>query len=479
MKYCLILLLLIISINCYEEDNGITILKDDNYAQAIKEFPNIIVKMYAPWCTYCQALEPEYIEAAKIALEAKMPIRFAQIDLTANQKTAQEQNVEGYPTIKLYQSGKSIEFYGERKTEDILNFMKKKLYGSVFKFSTLIEIDEFTKKTRVVLMSTITESSGEKKEYYTAADTIEDNVDFIECISGECKAKYTAPIVMIRDYNKDTIVFPYKEISHEKITKFIEWYSIEQATLLTDETIQSLFQYNKTAIVLFRDDKDEKQKELDVIMKRIANEYMEKLHVILMNAKGDDINQRASEYFFVAEDTQPQIQIIVISGIEEKNYMMRNKEITEENIKQFILDFTQGKIIKEPLSEAINPYSEGIITLVGRNFVKEVIESDKAIFVLFKTEDTAECAEYTNSWNEMGQKYSDSNDVKFGAINMKANEVYELSFDVYPVMRLYLLNKKDSPIEYKGSSNIIDIEEWMAWKFGWANEPISLPNSDL
>lgn len=483
MKYrlinILISLLMIMAINCYEDEDGITVLNDDNYNQALKEFPNLIVKIYSPWCAHCQQLRPEYIEAAKIAKEQQLPIRFAEIDLISNAKTAAELNVEGFPTIKLYQNGESTEFEGERRAEPLIAYIKKKLFGSVFKYSALIEVDEFIKTNRVVLLSTISDNdnASDKKEYYSTADNAEDDINFIECISIECKSKYTSPLVLIRDFNKDAIAFPYKEINRETIRRFIEWYSIEEATMLTDAVVKSFYQYNKTAILLFRDDQDEQQKQLDEVMKRLAKAYFERFHVYIINAKGDDINQRAAEYFFVSEDNQPQIQVLAVSGENDKSYVMRSKEITEENIKQFVTEVDEGKIIKEPLSELID-FKEGLIPLVGRNFVKEVIESNKTVFVLFTSglNECIDCNDYLNSWYEIGLKYRNISEVNLGAINMEKNEVYGLTLNEYPVMRLYLSNSKDSPIEFKGPTNVIDIEEWMAWKLGWANEPITLPS---
>lgn len=48
-----------------EKDEGIFVLTDKNYEKAVKEYPNLLVQFYAPWCGHCKALGPEFVKAAQ------------------------------------------------------------------------------------------------------------------------------------------------------------------------------------------------------------------------------------------------------------------------------------------------------------------------------------------------------------------------------------------------------------------------------
>ena len=90
---------------------------------------NIIVLYYADWCGYCQMMKPDWDDFKKQS-KAKYPhLRIAEVESTHIPQTDFANEVGSYPTIKFYKKNtnnlpvpESINYEGERKAKDLLNF---------------------------------------------------------------------------------------------------------------------------------------------------------------------------------------------------------------------------------------------------------------------------------------------------------------------------------------------------------------------
>ena len=84
-----------------------------------------IVEFYAPWCGHCQALEPEYKQAAR---NLKGQVKLGKVDATVEQALGQRFNVRGYPTLKVFDYGldksdsKAMDYQGERTASAITSY---------------------------------------------------------------------------------------------------------------------------------------------------------------------------------------------------------------------------------------------------------------------------------------------------------------------------------------------------------------------
>lgn len=72
----------------------------------------------AEWCGACKAVAPEYAAAAGILKEEGSKIRLAKVDAIAETELAKKFNIRGYPTIKLFKDGETIEHNGMSHKEN-------------------------------------------------------------------------------------------------------------------------------------------------------------------------------------------------------------------------------------------------------------------------------------------------------------------------------------------------------------------------
>ena len=83
-------------------DNGVLVLTDDNFAEAVAKYDYLLVEFYAPWCGHCKKLAPEYEAAAKILSEQDPPITIAKVDATEQKKITEDHGIKGFPTLYFY-----------------------------------------------------------------------------------------------------------------------------------------------------------------------------------------------------------------------------------------------------------------------------------------------------------------------------------------------------------------------------------------
>tara|TARA_B100000497_G_C7531563_1_gene322339 strand:+ start:320 stop:700 length:381 start_codon:yes stop_codon:yes gene_type:complete len=78
---------------------------------------------YAPWCPHCKPVKPVFDELTKIYAGNK-DVFIATVNGDQEPNELKEQNVKGYPTIKLTVGENSVEYKGERTAEKLQEFIQ-------------------------------------------------------------------------------------------------------------------------------------------------------------------------------------------------------------------------------------------------------------------------------------------------------------------------------------------------------------------
>ena len=104
--------------------------KPDTFEKDIKEGKKL-VWFYAEWCGHCKPMHSDWDKAAK-KINEDGKNKMIKIDAGGKspeqQKIAQKYQVDGFPTVSLYENGSKVEDYVGDRTEDaIVAFAKSKL----------------------------------------------------------------------------------------------------------------------------------------------------------------------------------------------------------------------------------------------------------------------------------------------------------------------------------------------------------------
>lgn len=106
-----------------EEENGVLVLTDDNFDDAIKDHDVVLLEFYAPWCGHCKAFAAEYEKIAQTLKKDGIPV--AKIDATIHKTVAGKFDVTGYPTVIILKDGKPIKYDGQRSEDAVVNKVKE------------------------------------------------------------------------------------------------------------------------------------------------------------------------------------------------------------------------------------------------------------------------------------------------------------------------------------------------------------------
>jgi protein disulfide isomerase len=108
------------------KEKGVMVLTEDNFEQAIKENPMILVEFYAPWCGHCKSLAPEYEKAAAVLAKNDPPIPLAKLDADKHQALAEKYGIEGFPTLFWFKDGEKSAYGGGMEKDGIVSWVQKK-----------------------------------------------------------------------------------------------------------------------------------------------------------------------------------------------------------------------------------------------------------------------------------------------------------------------------------------------------------------
>ncbi|BDA51659.1 probable endoplasmic reticulum-Golgi intermediate compartment protein [Coccomyxa sp. Obi] len=97
-------------------------LTKDSFKSTLDAYSIVVVNFYAPWCPWCQRLEPTW-EAVTQEVHTKYPdsdgrLRFAKVDCTTEVDLCREHQITGFPSIRVFRLGHDeVNIHGVKEHE--------------------------------------------------------------------------------------------------------------------------------------------------------------------------------------------------------------------------------------------------------------------------------------------------------------------------------------------------------------------------
>ena len=95
----------------------------DDFINYIRPYDVSFVWFFAPWCGHCQVMEDDFKNAAK---QLGSKIQFINIDADKYRDIGAANDIEGFPTLKLFRKGVSKEEYkGPRNAQAFIKWLEQ------------------------------------------------------------------------------------------------------------------------------------------------------------------------------------------------------------------------------------------------------------------------------------------------------------------------------------------------------------------
>ena len=136
-------------------------------------------------------------------------------------------------------------------------------------------------------------------------------------------------------------------------------------------------------------------------------------------------------------------------------YKPESGDLTESNIRGFVQAYLDGKLKQHLLSEEIpedwdaNP----VKVLVGKNFEEVAKNADKHVLVEFYAPWCGHCKQLAPTWDKLGEKFADNDDIVIAKMDSTANELEDIKIQGFPTIKLF--KKGDNKVvDYNGERTL-------------------------
>ena len=95
----------------------------------IKEHHYTFVNFYAPWCIWCQRLEPVWEAFAEQVESEHLPVSIVKVDCVESSDLCAEQKVQAFPLLRLFRDGvqQPPDYRSDRTVDALTAFVRTKM----------------------------------------------------------------------------------------------------------------------------------------------------------------------------------------------------------------------------------------------------------------------------------------------------------------------------------------------------------------
>lgn len=101
-------------------------ITDADFSQVVKQYPNVVVDAWAPWCGPCKRIAPIIDELSR---EYNGQVAFLKLNTDDNQATAMKYGIMSIPTLMMFKDGQRVDQVVGLVPKDMLKARLDKTFG--------------------------------------------------------------------------------------------------------------------------------------------------------------------------------------------------------------------------------------------------------------------------------------------------------------------------------------------------------------
>jgi len=436
------------------KEEGVLVLTEKNFQEALDANEFILVEFYAPWCGHCKALAPEYAKAAGILAEKESTIALAKLDATEEPKIAEQFEVRGYPTLKFFRNGKDTEYNGGRTADTIVSWLEKKTGPPAKTLATVDEAKAFVADNDIAVIGFFDSVDSDGAKAFLAAAGNMDDYPFGIATEAAVLAEYKAAgVVIFKNFDEGRNDLE-GEITEESVAAFVAGNSLPLVVDFSQDTAQKIFSGDiKSHLLLFMSAAAEDHAAKVEIARGIAKDHKGQMLFVTINTDEED-HKRIMEFFGMEESELPSMRIIKLEEDMSK-FKPASTELSDSNIRAFVKSYLAGELKPHLMSEEIPEDwdKEPVKVLVAKNFEEVAKDTSKDVLVEFYAPWCGHCKQLTPIWDKLGEKYKDHESIIIGKMDSTANELEDIKVQGFPTIKL-IQKETNKIIDYNGERTL-------------------------
>jgi len=448
------LLLLGAALGEITKDEGVLVLTEKNFQEALDANEFILVEFYAPWCGHCKALAPEYAKAAGILAEKGSSIALAKLDATEEPKVAEQFEVRGYPTLKFFRNGKDTEYNGGRTADTIVSWLEKKTGPPAKTLATVDDAKAFIADNDIAIVGFFDSVDSDGAKAFLSAAGSMDDFPFGITTEAAVLAEYKAAgVVIFKNFDEGRNDLE-GEVTEESVATFVAGNSLPLVVDFSQDTAQKIFSGDiKSHLLLFMSAAAEDHAAKVELARGIAKDHKGQMLFVTINTDEED-HKRIMEFFGMEESELPSMRIIKLEEDMSK-FKPTSTELSDSNIRAFVKSYLAGELKPHLMSEEIPEDwdKEPVKVLVAKNFEEVAKDTSKDVLVEFYAPWCGHCKQLTPIWDKLGEKYKDHESIIIGKMDATANELEDIKVQGFPTIKL-IQKETNKIIDYNGERTL-------------------------